>query len=81
MPQSSPGSPNPFAVTPQPEPRAGERATGRERHISLPIQMDDGEVRTFDLPAALDHAAQFSESELDRLRRAYADALGLIDRT
>lgn len=44
MPQSSPGSPNPFAVTPQPGPRAGERAP-----------------------------------ELDRLKRAYADALALIE--
>jgi hypothetical protein len=40
--------------------------------------MDDGQVRTFELPAALAHTSQFSFDELERLTRAYAEALGLI---
>jgi hypothetical protein len=40
--------------------------------------MDDGTVRMFDLPAALDHPSKFSVGELERLTRAYAEALGLL---
>jgi hypothetical protein len=40
--------------------------------------MDDGQVRTFDLPSALEHPSQFSAAEFERLTRAYAEALGLI---
>jgi hypothetical protein len=40
--------------------------------------MDDGQVRTFDLPSALEHPSQFSAGEFERLTRAYAEALGLI---
>ena len=40
--------------------------------------MDDGQVRTFELPAALGTPSQFSVDELERLTRAYAEALGLI---
>jgi hypothetical protein len=41
--------------------------------------MDDGQVKSIDLPAALEHPAQFSAAELERLTRAYAEALGLIN--
>ena len=78
MTQSWPGSSNPFAVTPQPEPRDGQPTPIRARRISLPLCMDDGQVKTFDLPAALEHPSQFSVNELERLTRAYAEALGLI---
>jgi hypothetical protein len=40
--------------------------------------MDDGTVRMFDLPSALEHPARFSAGELERLTRAYAEALGLL---
>ena len=40
--------------------------------------MDDGHVKSFDLPSALGHPRQFSAGELERLTRAYTDALGLI---
>jgi hypothetical protein len=40
--------------------------------------MDDGTVKTFDLPSALDHPSKFSVGELERLTRAYAEALGLL---
>jgi hypothetical protein len=41
--------------------------------------MDDGQVKTFELPSALDHPSQFSVAEFERLTRAYAEALGLLD--
>ena len=78
MTQSSPGSPNPFAVTRQSDPRDGQGEPARARHVSLPLVMDDGQVKTFDLPAALEHPGQFSVTELERLTRAYAEALGLL---
>ena len=78
MTQSSPGSPNRFDVTRQPEPLEDRRAPVRTRRISLPLRMDDGTVKTFELPAALEHPAHFSVSELVRLTRAYAEALGLL---
>jgi len=40
--------------------------------------MDDGQTKSFDLPSALEHPAQFSTGELERLTRAYAEALGLL---
>jgi hypothetical protein len=50
----------------------------RERRISLPLRMDDGQVKTVELPAALQDPAQFSTAEFERLTRAYAEALGLL---
>ena len=46
--------------------------------MSLPLRMDTGEIRTFDLPDALASPTQFSAAELERLTRAYAEALGLL---
>jgi hypothetical protein len=43
--------------------------------------MDDGTISTFEVPAALEHPSQFSPAELERLTRAYAEALGLIRST
>jgi hypothetical protein len=40
--------------------------------------MDDGQVRSFDLPSALENPAQLSAGELERLKRAYSEALGLL---
>jgi hypothetical protein len=42
------------------------------------LLMDDGQVRSFDLPSALEHPSQFSTGEFERLTRAYAEALGLL---
>jgi hypothetical protein len=78
MPHSSTGSPNPFDPT-QTEPAAGGRPSARARRLSLPLRMDDGQVRTFELPAALARPSQFSVTEFERLTRAYAEALGLLD--
>ena len=78
MAQSSTDSPNPFDPTPQTESAAGGRPSARARRLSLPLRMDDGQVRTFELPAALGTPSQFSVDELERLTRAYAEALGLI---
>ncbi|HMB79088.1 MAG TPA: hypothetical protein VKI43_03435 [Vicinamibacterales bacterium] len=80
MTQSSPGSPNPFAVTPHADPPEAQPPAPRSRHMSLPLRMDDGEIKTFELPAALANSSQFSVNELERLTRAYAEALGLIGR-
>jgi hypothetical protein len=77
MAQSSEGSPNPFDVTRHAEPDA-RREPVRARRLSLPLRMDDGSIKTFELPGALDHPARFSVSELERLTRAYAEALGLL---
>jgi hypothetical protein len=79
MTQSSTGSPNPFDVTRQPEAGESRREPARTRRISLPLQMDDGQVRTIELPGALEHPSQFSPTEFERLTRAYAEALGLLD--
>jgi hypothetical protein len=78
MTQSSTDSPNPFDVTRQAEPSEGRPEPARTRRISLPLRMDDGQIRTFELPAALGQPAQFSVDELERLTRAYAEALGLL---
>ena len=40
--------------------------------------MDDGQVKSFDLPSALEKPTQFTVGELERLTRAYAEALGLL---
>jgi hypothetical protein len=40
--------------------------------------MDDGQIKTVELPAALEHPSQFSAGEFERLTRAYAEALGLL---
>ena len=77
MAQRPESSPNPFDVTRTAEPDP-HREPVRARRLSLPLRMDDGTIRTFDLPSALDRPAQFSVSELERLTRAYAEALGLI---
>ena len=79
MTQSSTGSPNPFDVTRQPEPGDSERHTLRTRRLSLPLRMDNGQIRTVELPAALEHPTKFSATEFERLTRAYAEALGLLD--
>ena len=46
-----------------------------------PSRMDDGEIKTFDLPSALERPSQFSAAEFERLTRAYAEALGLLRNT
>ena len=78
MTQSSTGSSNPFDGARQAEPADGPREPARTRRMSLPLRMDDGTVRTFDVPAALERPSLFSASEFERLTRAYAEALGLI---
>ena len=78
MTQSSTNSPNLFDVTRQVTSHDGRREPVRSRRITLPLLMDDGQVRSFDLPSALEHPAQFSVGELERLTRAYAEALGLL---
>ena len=78
MTQSSTDSPNPFDVTRQAEPTEGRPEPPRARRISLPLRMDDGQVKTFELPAALARPSQFSVDEFERLTRAYAEALGLL---
>jgi len=40
--------------------------------------MDDGTVKMFELPSALEQPSRFSTAELERLTRAYAEALGLL---
>lgn len=79
MTRSSEGSPNPFDVTHRPEPGESRREPVRTRRVSLPLRMDDGQIKTFELPAALDRPSQFSPAEFERLTRAYAEALGLVD--
>ena len=78
MPQSSQGSSHPFEVTPRAEPQDTPSGQARRRRISLPLRMDDGQIRTFDLPSALERPSQFSAAEFERLTRAYAEALGLL---
>jgi hypothetical protein len=41
--------------------------------------MDDGQVKSFEMPSALDHPGQFSVAEFERLSRVYAEALGLLN--
>jgi hypothetical protein len=78
MTHSSPGAPKPFDVTPQSDTPRDQCEPVRTRRVSLPLRMDDGQVKSFDLPSALEHPAQFSVGELERLTRAYAEALGLL---
>ena len=77
MTHSAPRTPNPFEASRQPDIPDRQREPVRRR-ISLPLRMDDGEVKSFDLPSALDYPAQFSAGEFERLTRAYAEALGLL---
>jgi hypothetical protein len=74
----SEGSENPFEVARHIASADAERQPARTRRLSLPLRMDDGTVRTFDLPSALDQPSKFSAGELERLTRAYAEALGLL---
>jgi hypothetical protein len=78
MTQSSLGSSNPFAVPKQTASTDGKQEPPRRRQMSLPLRMDDGRMKSFDLPAALEHPAQFSAAEFERLTRIYAEALGLL---
>jgi hypothetical protein len=78
MPHSTPGSADPFDAARRTEPLDRPQEPVRARRMSLPIRMDDGTVRNVDLPGALDHPSQFSTAELERLTRAYAEALGLL---
>lgn len=78
MTQSSTSSPNPFDAHTPPEPTDRSREPVRGRRMSLPLRMDDGSIKTVELPAGLDHPSQFSAAELERLTRAYAEALGLL---
>lgn len=78
MTHSSPGAPNPFDVSRHSDTSDGPREPVRSRRISLPLLMDDGQVKTFELPSALERPAQFSVDELARLTRSYAEALGLL---
>jgi hypothetical protein len=79
MTQSSQDSPHRLEVVRDAEqPADAPREPVRGRRMSLPLRMDDGSVKTFELPSALDHPSQFSAAELERLTRAYAEALGLL---
>jgi hypothetical protein len=78
MTHTSPGSSNPFDVTRAAESSDGHQKPTPSRRITLPLQMDDGQVRSFDLPSALENPAQLSAGELERLKRAYSEALGLL---
>jgi hypothetical protein len=78
MPQDSTGSPNPFEITQHAKPQDTSAGAARRRRIALPLRMDDGQIRTFDLPSALERPSQFSAAEFERLTRAYAEALGLL---
>jgi len=78
MTQRPEGSPNPFEVPRQTDTPDAERQQARARRLSLPLRMDDGTVKTFDLPSALDHPSKFSRGEFERLTRVYAEALGLL---
>jgi hypothetical protein len=78
MTHRSPESPNPFDLPRQSDSPDGPGQPARTRRISLPLLMDDGQVQSFDLPSALEHPGQFSVDELERLTRAYAEALGLL---
>jgi hypothetical protein len=79
MTQSSHGSPNPFDVARNAETADGPREPVRQRRMSLPLRMDDHTVKTFELPGALERPSQFTPAEFERLTRAYAEALGLLD--
>ena len=81
MTQSSPDSLQRFDVTRHAAPHETASAQTRCRRISLPVRMDDGEIRSFDLPSALERPSQFSAAEFERLTRAYAEALGLLSQT
>lgn len=78
MTQSLNSSPNPFDVTRHAEPQGTASEPARRRRLSLPLRMDDGQIRTFELPSALERPSQFSAAEFERLTRAYAEALGLL---
>ena len=78
MTQSSTGSPNPFDATRRAESTDGPLEPSRTRRMSLPLRMDDGTVRTVEVPAALERSSHFSPAEFERLTRAYAEALGLL---
>ena len=79
MTQSVPGSDNPFDVTRHSDAGEGRRAPVRTRRVSVPLLMDDGQVKTFELPSALEHPELLSVTEFERLTRAYAEALGLLN--
>ena len=78
MTQSLNSSPNPFDISRHGNPDDPPAEKARSRRLSLPLRMDDGQIRTFDLPAALERPSQFSAAEFERLTRAYAEALGLL---
>ncbi len=71
-------SPNPFDPLHPSDTVDAKRQPVRARRLSLPLRMDDGTVRTFDVPSALEHPSQFTVDEFERLTRAYAEALGLL---
>ena len=72
------GSPNRFDLIRPADTADAERQPARARRMSLPLRMDDDTIRIFELPQALDHPSTFSAGELERLTRAYAEALGLL---
>jgi len=78
MTHGSHGSPNPFDATRPSDSPDGHREPVRSRRITLPLLMDDGQVKSFDLPSALERRAQFSVAEFERLTRAYAEAQRLL---
>jgi hypothetical protein len=78
MTESSPGTHNPFEVAGHTSTPASRDQPVPTRRISVPLPMDDGEVKSFELPAALDDPTQFSAGELERLTRLYAEALRLL---
>jgi hypothetical protein len=78
MTHSVTGSSDRFSVTRHAAAEDVPREPARSRRLSLPLRMDDGQIRIFDLPSALERPSQFSAAELERLTRAYAEALGLL---
>jgi hypothetical protein len=81
MTQSSPGLVTLFAAARRFEAVEGRRGPVRTRRMSLPLLMDDGGVKSLEVPSALEYPDQFSAVEFERLSRAYAEALALLSPT
>ena len=79
MTQRPEGAPHLFDFNRHADPADTEHQPARARRLSLPLQMDDGTIKDFDLPSALAEPSQFSAAERERLARAYAEALALLN--
>ena len=79
MTQGVPGADNPFDVRRHADLGEGRREPARTRRVSVPLLMDDGQVRTFEVPSALEQPQQFSTAEFARLTRAYGEATALLN--